>query len=52
MRPPVAYQARNDVLGLRMIRDIYQDVFENPANEAFVQRIRDGIRNNEWSILA
>jgi RNA polymerase sigma-70 factor (ECF subfamily) len=49
--PPAAYQARNDVLTLRMIRDIYQDSFGNSTDEAFVQRVLDGIRNNEWSIL-
>lgn len=51
-RPSIAAQARNDVINLRTIRDIYRDLFQNKADEAFVERIREGIRRNEWQILS
>lgn len=50
-RPPVAVQARHDVLTLRTLRDFYEDLYQDKADEAFVQRLRDGIKNNDWQIL-
>jgi RNA polymerase sigma-70 factor (ECF subfamily) len=51
-RPPLAVQARKDVLTLRTLRDFYQDLYQNEADESFVQRIRDGIKNDEWMIFS
>ena len=50
-RPPVNVQAREDVLTLRTLRDFYQDLYQDKADESFVLRVREGIGKNEWKIL-
>lgn len=50
--PSIAAQAKKDVINLRFLRDIYRDMYQDKADEAFVERIRCGIRRNEWSILS
>lgn len=50
-RSPVISQAREDILALRTMRDFYQDLYPDKADESFVQRVRDGIKNKEWKIF-
>jgi RNA polymerase sigma-70 factor (ECF subfamily) len=49
---PVIDQARKDVLTLRTLREFYGDLHREKADETFVQRVREGIRNGEWKILS
>ncbi len=51
-RPPINLQARKDVLNLRTLRDFYQDLYREHADESFAERIREGIKNKEWSIFS
>lgn len=51
-RPPVVVQAGNDVLTLRTLRNFYQDLYQDKADDSFVRRVRDGIKNNEWRIFS
>ncbi len=51
-RLPVTLQARKDVLTLRTLRDFYRDLYQNNADETFVQRVRDGIKNKEWQFFS
>jgi RNA polymerase sigma-70 factor (ECF subfamily) len=51
-RPPITVKARKDVLTLRTLRDFYQDLYQDKADESFVQRVREGIKNNEWLIFS
>jgi len=50
-RPPIISQAKKDVLTLRILRDFYQDLYQDNADGTFVQRVRDGIKNKEWQIF-
>ncbi len=51
-RLPVITQAKKEVISLRTLRDLYQDLYREKADESFARRIRDGIQNNEWSIFS
>jgi len=51
-RPPVIMQAKKEVINLRTLRDFYQDLYQDKADESFAQRVREGIKNNEWSIFS
>ncbi len=51
-RPPVAVQAREDIRKMKTLRDFYQDLYQDTADESFAQRIREGIKNKEWSIFS
>lgn len=51
-RPPVFIQAKNEVVSLRALRDFYRDILPERADESFAKRIREGIKNKEWSIFS
>lgn len=51
-RPPAAIQAKEDVIKLQTMHELYQNLYTDRAEESFAQRIRDGIRNKEWAILS
>jgi RNA polymerase sigma-70 factor (ECF subfamily) len=51
-RPPAATQAREDVIKLQTMHDLYRDLYPDQADESFAQRIREGIRNKEWAIFS
>lgn len=51
-RPPAAIQARQEVIKLQTMQDLYRDLYPDRADESFAQRIRDGIRKKEWAILS
>ena len=50
--PLSAIQAREDVIKLQTMHDLYRDLYPDRADESFAQRISDGIRNKEWAILS
>lgn len=50
--PSTVDQARTDVVDLRVLHDVYQDIHRDEADQRFVERIREGIRRSEWSILS
>jgi RNA polymerase sigma-70 factor (ECF subfamily) len=50
--PPASIQAREEIIKLQTIQELYQDLYTDRADESFAQRIRDGIRNKEWVILS
>ena len=50
-RPAINVRAKEDVLTLRTLRDFYQDLYQDKADESFVQRVREGISKNEWKVL-
>ncbi len=50
--PPINVQAKKDVLTLRTLRTFYQGLYKDEADDAFVERVRCGIRRNEWSIFS
>lgn len=52
LRPPADVHARKDIRKMSALRDIYRDLYNSRADEAFVQRMKQGIRNGEWSIFS
>lgn len=50
--PPVAVRAREDIGKMKMLRDFYQDIYQDKADESFAQRVREGIKNKEWAIFS
>ncbi len=50
--PPLTVETRKDMLTLRTLREFYQDLYREHAEESFVRRLRDGINNNEWRIFS
>ncbi len=50
--PMLAAQAKEEVARLRTLQDIYRDLYADQADESFAQRIREGIKNEEWLILS
>ncbi len=51
-RPPIILQTKKEVINLRTLRDFYQDLYQDLADESFAQRIREGIKNKEWAIFS
>jgi len=51
-RHPAAIQAREEVIKLQTMHELYRDLYPDRADESFAQRISDGIRNKEWAILS
>lgn len=52
IHPPVAKEAREDISQLRSLRDLYQDLYREDADASFTQRLREGIKNREWTIFS
>lgn len=50
--PPISLQARKEVVSLQTLRVFYENLYKNEADDAFVERVRCGIRRNEWSIFS
>ncbi len=51
-RPPVIMQAKEEVIKLRALHNIYRNLYPERADESFAQRIREGIKNKEWAIFS
>jgi RNA polymerase sigma factor (sigma-70 family) len=50
--PSVAVRAKEDIGKMKTLRDFYQDVYRDKADESFTQRVREGINNKEWTIFS
>lgn len=51
-RPAIVLKAKQEVLSLCTLRDFYQDLYRDRADESFAKRIREGIQNKEWSLFS
>jgi RNA polymerase sigma-70 factor (ECF subfamily) len=51
-RPLAATQAREEVIKLQNLQELYRDLYPDRADASFAQRISEGIRNKEWAILS
>jgi RNA polymerase sigma-70 factor (ECF subfamily) len=51
-RPSIIQEAKKEVINLRTLRECYQDLYQDLADEAFAKRIQEGIRNKEWLIFS
>ena len=49
---PVAARTRAEVGKLKALREIYQELHREMADEAFAERVREGIRKGEWAIFS
>ncbi len=49
---PAFTEARENISRLKMLRDIYEDIYPGHADESFAKRVKQGIRNKEWAILS
>ncbi|MTI84333.1 MAG: RNA polymerase sigma factor [Firmicutes bacterium] len=49
--PEIIEKAREEMYELYSLRHTYQNLYRETADESFTQRIREGIKNKEWSIL-
>jgi RNA polymerase sigma-70 factor (ECF subfamily) len=49
---PVTVRAKEDIGKMKTLHDFYQHLYQDAADESFVQRIREGIKNREWSIFS
>jgi RNA polymerase sigma-70 factor (ECF subfamily) len=51
-RPPLLVKAREEMIQLRSLRHIYQNLYREAADQSLAQRIREGIKNREWTIFS
>jgi RNA polymerase sigma-70 factor (ECF subfamily) len=51
-RPEIMIQAEGEIVKLQTLRNIYQSFYRKTADEFLAQRIKTGIKNNEWAILS
>jgi RNA polymerase sigma-70 factor (ECF subfamily) len=51
-RPSITLQAGKEVMSLRTLRDFYEDLYHDKADQNFAERIREGIKKNEWKIFS
>lgn len=51
-RPPMDVRAKEEIVKLQTLRDIYQDLYRDTADESLAQRIREGLKNKEWAIFS
>lgn len=51
-RPPIIIKAKEEIVELQTLRGIYQNLYRGTADESLAQRIREGIKNNEWTIFS
>lgn len=47
-RPPVDVRVREEIVGLRTLRDIYSQMYRGKADAALADRIKRGIAGGEW----
>jgi RNA polymerase sigma-70 factor (ECF subfamily) len=51
-RPEIIIQAEEEIVKLQMLRDIYQSLYRETTDESLAQRIREGIKSQEWAIFS
>lgn len=49
---PATVQAREEIARLRTMRDLYQELYLESADDSFVKRMREGIKNREWEFFS
>ena len=50
--PPIVVRAKEDIGKMMTLRDFYQDLYPERADESLAQRIREGLKNKEWMIFS
>lgn len=50
--PPNAALAGEEITRLRKLRLLYEDLYPETCDELLARRIREGIRNREWSVFS
>lgn len=48
-RPAVMVQAKEEILKLKDLREIYQNLYQKKADKSFAERVREGIQKKEWA---
>lgn len=48
----LAERMKEEIGRLQSIQDLYKDLHRDSADESFAQRLREGIMNKEWAVLA
>lgn len=51
-RPEINIQVKEEIIKLHTLRDIYQNLYRKTIDDTLSERIREGIKNKEWTILA
>ncbi|MBP7461109.1 MAG: RNA polymerase sigma factor [Candidatus Delongbacteria bacterium] len=51
-RPEIVMQFKDEIVNLGSLRSTYQQLYMDQADQAFVDRLRNGIRNREWMIFS
>lgn len=51
-RPEIIIKAREEMVELQMLHDIYHSLYRETAEKSLAQRIRKGIKNREWAIFS
>lgn len=51
-KPAVIIQAEEEIVKLRTLRSLYQNLCPESVDEALSQRIRQGIKSKEWAIFS
>jgi RNA polymerase sigma-70 factor, ECF subfamily len=52
-RPQASFtvQIKEEIVRLQTLKDIYQDLYQETADEVLAQRIKQGIMNKEWAVF-
>jgi RNA polymerase sigma-70 factor (ECF subfamily) len=50
--PPIIVRAKEDIRNMQTLLDFYKDLYQDKADESFAQRMREGIKSNEWLIFS
>lgn len=50
--PSIAIQTREEIGKLWTLRDLYEKLYPETADESLAQRIREGILKKEWALLS
>jgi len=50
-RPPITVQAREEIVRLRTLRDIYRNLYRERAATPLAGRLRQGVENGEWAFF-
>jgi RNA polymerase sigma-70 factor (ECF subfamily) len=51
-RPTIIVQANEEIVKLHTLRAIYQNLYPETVDKSLAKRIREGIKNKEWSIFS
>ncbi len=50
--PVIAMKAGKEIARLQTLRNFYKDLYHDAPDESFAERIREGIKNKEWTIFS